>query len=238
MSSYQCTSDEGDKEEAFRSMLNGVCVGFDDKLLETIKYQCSSHIGKGKLETIKSITDLFAVLEQRDVISQDNVDLLLSCLDSIDRKDLSALVRRYANEWLSSTPEENSKLVQDQETAEKKLAQSTSDNIASPVTVPEGTVQSDTFPFPTEGFQHDNPAALSPFHRELITFVSNQLTFNWQSTARHLGISDNIISAAQYNWPHDLRKQIFETFAEYARYVIISVECFKFLISYRLPAFC
>ena len=223
MSAYQCTSDSVEKDEAYKLMLDNVGQGLSMEMLESLKYQCLDHIGSGRLEKIKAFDELFLVLEQRDVICAENVDFLILCLENIAQTDLLTVVQQYKDEWLN-TDEETLKAYNDlDQGSESKMSKHQSSNSSTNNATPS-QIQSDAVPFETDGFAHGDgmlaPAApLDPSHESVIYFVSNRLSADWQMTARHLGISDDAISAAQYNWPRDLRKQIYETFAQFSRFV-------------------
>ena len=84
------------KNEAFRFLVNQICHHLDDTSLQELKYQCRSLIGRGKMERIKSLHELFTVLEEIDQISVDNTSFLIKCLENIKRNDLAKLVKRYS----------------------------------------------------------------------------------------------------------------------------------------------
>eukprot|EP00079_Xenopus_tropicalis_P009793 XP_002934114.1 PREDICTED: FAS-associated death domain protein [Xenopus tropicalis] len=60
-------------------------------------------LGKKKLEGVRSATDLFSLLLERQEISGENVDYLIQLLGSINRHDLVAEVADYKTKCIGST---------------------------------------------------------------------------------------------------------------------------------------
>ena len=233
MSAYQCTSDSIEKDEAYKTMLDAVSQGLGGDMLEALKYQCLDHIGQGSLEKIENFHDLFLVLEQRDVVCAEDVDFLILSLENLAQNDLASVAERYKTEWITKPTEfDNTKAYNDlggDGDVSLKKKQSNLSSTSETTSNQQNTIQSDASPFPTDGFVAEQGVLappINPFHEQLISFVSNLLTVDWQMTARHMGVSDDIINAAQYNWPRDLRRQIYETFAEFSRYRASVLVCF------------
>ena len=91
--------------ESFRLLINVICKKLGPEALRDLKFQCRTYIGVGKLERIKTLLELFTVLEEMDLVCADNVQFLVVSLDNIFRKDLVKLVEIYENKWLKVIPE-------------------------------------------------------------------------------------------------------------------------------------
>lgn len=215
-----CSGNE--KDQAFRSMVLEVCKRLDPSCLEAMKYQCRDYIGRGKLEKIDTFFDLFTVLEQRDIVSSDDVEFLITCLNVVFRKDLIKLVKVYADTWLISSHRSFRTWSSSSDVNSKNMEANMSSTkcVSSAIHQFPDKLDNKAQPFSSDGFSHpiNGPASnLSPFHSVLIRFISDSLSFNWQTTVRYLGVPDEIISASQLNWPNDMRRQIYESMAEFAR---------------------
>ena len=214
-----------EKEQAFQVMLQNICQRLDPSSLEAIKYQCRDHIGRGKLEKITNFIELFNVLQERDIVSSDDVMFLVTCLNSVSRKDLIKQVNKYGNTWLSYSTRvsQTSGGFGDVNFKTKEGNVGLTKVISSTFNETPDKFDNKALPYVTDGFAypHNAPAHfhhnMDPAHASLIRFISNNLSFNWQSTARYLGVSEEIIAASQFNWPNDVRRQIFETLAEFIR---------------------
>ncbi|MEE6499329.1 hypothetical protein FKM82_003414 [Ascaphus truei] len=74
--------------DTFVVMLHNLSTQLDDKELDTLKFLCQEKMGKKKLESVKSVRDLFRYLMELLHISRDNLEFLRTLLKTIKRHDL------------------------------------------------------------------------------------------------------------------------------------------------------
>ncbi|CAK8693834.1 unnamed protein product [Clavelina lepadiformis] len=222
------------RQDEFRVLITKISQRLEPDRLPEVKFQCSDHIGRGKMEKIGSFIELFTVLEERDVISFDNVAFLMRCLSNIYRKDLEKLVRQYQNSWSSPQSPMTSQQNYPQPRAFSNL---TSDgNTRKNLSASKGQTECELSllevapemkgdmaqPFATSGYVLEpirtrTTRPLPQLTLDMISFVASKLSYNWQATLRFLGITDEIIDSATLNWPQDFRRQIKECLEYWAR---------------------
>ena len=216
MNLQTCSSDFAEQDEAFVRLIYTLCRNLHASSLESLKYHCQDHIGKGKLEKIKTVDEVFKVLEQRDVISSEKVDFLASYLKSISRTDLLGHVDQFVNDWLRSEKvlDEGDPLAT-YSGKEHELSEQAKESTSAAV-VRGGAEKEKNSAIPISGLGQQVNREIPSIR--LIEFMANNLTFNWQETVRRLGVPDDIIEVAQYNNPSNIRQQIFDTLVDYERY--------------------
>ncbi|OCT83761.1 FAS-associated death domain protein [Xenopus laevis] len=75
-------------------MLLQISNKLNDTELSSLKFLCGN-LGKKRLESVRSATDLFSLLQERREISEENVDYLMRLLSMIKREDLVTEVAEY-----------------------------------------------------------------------------------------------------------------------------------------------
>ncbi|XP_078270995.1 FAS-associated death domain protein [Rhinoraja longicauda] len=72
----------------FNTLLNDISQSLSQEELGSMKFMCRGHIGKRRLENLGSGLQLFQVLEERGMLSQEDTQFLADLLKTIERPDL------------------------------------------------------------------------------------------------------------------------------------------------------
>lgn len=84
------------EEQRFRFFLRELADKLKTSDVDKMKYLCSDTIEAGALDEI-SARDLFALLQNRNLIQPSNISFLIQLLDDCDRKDLVAQAKAELN---------------------------------------------------------------------------------------------------------------------------------------------
>ncbi|XP_072129290.1 FAS-associated death domain protein isoform X1 [Mobula birostris] len=79
----------------FKVLLSDISQNLTGENLETLKFLCKDDIGKRRLETLVSGIQLFQVLEELSLLSQEDTSFLGQLLKSIKRPDLEKKLSDY-----------------------------------------------------------------------------------------------------------------------------------------------
>ncbi|NP_001089017.1 Fas associated via death domain S homeolog [Xenopus laevis] len=83
-------------------MLLQISNKLNDTEVGSLKFLCWK-LGKRRLESVQSATDLFSLLQERREISEENVDSLMQLLGSIKRDDLVTEVAEYKTKYIGDS---------------------------------------------------------------------------------------------------------------------------------------
>ncbi|XP_043938450.1 FAS-associated death domain protein [Protopterus annectens] len=90
---------------AFLDLLHTVSQKLKGDDLKALKFLCGDKIGKKKLESVESGTDLFALLIELNEISANNTSFLQEILNRVCRHDLADEVKRFDDSACDSSSE-------------------------------------------------------------------------------------------------------------------------------------
>ncbi|XP_030415974.1 FAS-associated death domain protein [Gopherus evgoodei] len=81
--------------DPFLSLLHSLSVSLSDNELSALKFLCLSKIGKRKLESVKTGSDLFTILLEQREIEREKVDFLQLMIKTIKREDLIMQLQEF-----------------------------------------------------------------------------------------------------------------------------------------------
>lgn len=90
---------------AFLDLLHTVSQKLKADDVKVLKFLCGDKIGKKKLETVESGTDLFSILLELNEISADNTVFLKQILSRTGRHDLEEEIKRFDDSGCHSSSE-------------------------------------------------------------------------------------------------------------------------------------
>ncbi|XP_077997919.1 caspase-10-like [Glandiceps talaboti] len=91
----------GPKFNNFRLLLISVCDNLTNDDLDSMKFYCQPFMNKSVLEDIDDAPSLLSYLEQRDHISEDNVDFLEEMIELLGNEELSNQIQQYKDTYSS-----------------------------------------------------------------------------------------------------------------------------------------
>ncbi|XP_010146471.1 PREDICTED: FAS-associated death domain protein [Eurypyga helias] len=92
--------------DSFLTLLHSFSSSLSDSELSSLKFLCRGKIGKRKLESVQSGTELFIILLEQQLITSDKVSFLEELLESIKREDLIAQLKRFVEEGEVNAPDD------------------------------------------------------------------------------------------------------------------------------------
>ncbi|KAM9147822.1 FAS-associated death domain protein [Pangshura tecta] len=81
--------------DPFLSLLHSFSMSLSDNELSALKFLCLSKIGKRKLESVKTGSDLFTILLEQREIEREKVDFLQLMIKTIKREDLIMQLQEF-----------------------------------------------------------------------------------------------------------------------------------------------
>ncbi|XP_050811497.1 FAS-associated death domain protein [Gopherus flavomarginatus] len=81
--------------DPFLCLLHSLSVSLSDNELSALKFLCLSKIGKRKLESVKTGSDLFTILLEQREIEREKVDFLQFMIKTIKREDLIMQLQEF-----------------------------------------------------------------------------------------------------------------------------------------------
>uniref|UniRef100_A0A8D0BBJ7 FAS-associated death domain protein n=1 Tax=Salvator merianae TaxID=96440 RepID=A0A8D0BBJ7_SALMN len=76
-------------------LLNSISNKLNSDELSNLKFLCRDHIGKKKLEAVRSGIDLFSILLDQEKITPNNVEFLKSMFKTLNREDLLTSLKEF-----------------------------------------------------------------------------------------------------------------------------------------------
>ncbi|XP_068540690.1 FAS-associated death domain protein [Anas acuta] len=92
--------------DPFLTLLHSFSSSLSAAELRELKFLCREKIGKRKLESVQSGTELFNFLLEQQVISSHDVDFLKTMLKAIKREDLVTRLEHFVEEGEANVPED------------------------------------------------------------------------------------------------------------------------------------
>lgn len=92
--------------DPFLTLLHSFSSSLSAAELRELKFLCQDKIGKRKLESVQSGTELFNFLLEQQVISSHDVDFLKTMLKAIKREDLVTRLEHFVEEGEANVPED------------------------------------------------------------------------------------------------------------------------------------
>ncbi|XP_032862779.1 FAS-associated death domain protein [Tyto alba] len=92
--------------DPFLTLLHSVSSSLSDKELSSLKFLCRGQFGKGKLESVRSGGELFTILLEKQLITNDSVAFLKGLLETIKREDLVLQLKQFVEEGEVSAPDD------------------------------------------------------------------------------------------------------------------------------------
>ncbi|XP_038261683.1 FAS-associated death domain protein [Dermochelys coriacea] len=81
--------------DPFLSLLHSFSMSLSDSDLSSLKFLCLDKIGKRKLESVKTGSDLFLILLEQREIAREKVDFLQLMIKTIKREDLIIQLQEF-----------------------------------------------------------------------------------------------------------------------------------------------
>ncbi|XP_012540284.1 fas-associated death domain protein [Monomorium pharaonis] len=192
------------------------CVNND--VLNQLKHNYAHEIdSKRKLSQIKDLKTFIRILEKRDVMSYCNIEpLWFISKKYVNKPDLDSKLQDYEN-WL----EKNAPLLslydtyQSDKTSECTGSESTCNSMYNLYQSSIGGSSTTLSNYSTETL-HCNPKQeqynkkRELLQNTVILQIKDRLGRSWRDVARHLGIRECEIDAAQSKYPYDLKEQSYE----------------------------
>ncbi|XP_013381129.1 caspase-8 [Lingula anatina] len=85
----------GEQLSPFRVLLHDIAEDVSKSEVESMKFIAQAHVPRYKTENAKDLQTLFVALEQQNLLTPDDLDVLVEMVQCIDRKDLLTKIDSY-----------------------------------------------------------------------------------------------------------------------------------------------